>query len=150
MSEPAVDETIVDAEVPAVPEETNVETAAIEPVLDAAEEITKETADTAAEPVAKQDTGVAAPGPSRSSSKRQSPSFMDWLMQPYQLALAILVPLLLAAIIWYVIYVRRVNREIAGTYNGARQAAEREKQDLGSSEPEQSEVDDNSVADEEL
>ena len=56
--------------------------------------------------------------------------FLNWLMQPFQLALAILIPLLLAAVTWYLLYVRRLNKAQVGPYNGARKASEKEKQQL--------------------
>ena len=72
-------------------------------------------------------------------SKRQKQSdfdaFLSWLMQPFQLTLAILIPLLIAAIIWYVLYVRRLNREHLGPYNGAMQAAEKDKNEEANQEP---------------
>lgn len=66
--------------------------------------------------------------PVKRKQQSEYEEFLDWLMQPFQLTLAILIPLLLAAIIWYVLYVRRLNRETLGPYNGAMQAAEQEQQ----------------------
>ncbi|MDX1705860.1 FimV/HubP family polar landmark protein [Pseudidiomarina sp.] len=56
-----------------------------------------------------------------------STDFIDWLLQPFQLLLTVLIPLLLAVIFWYLLYVRRLNRETPGTYNRAVEAAARER-----------------------
>lgn len=93
------------------------------------------------EEVAKQaQAAEAKPEPvAKPVSKRQKQSdfdaFLSWLMQPFQLTLAILIPLLIAAIIWYVLYVRRLNREHLGPYNGALQAAEKDKNEEANQEP---------------
>lgn len=81
----------------------------------------------------------AAEQPAKPVVKRKQQSdfdaFLEWLMQPFQLTLAILIPLLLATIIWYVLYVRRLNREHLGPYNGALQAAEKDKNEEANQEP---------------
>lgn len=87
----------------------------------------------AAEPKAAEPK-AAEQKPVKRKQQSEYEEFLDWLMQPFQLTLAILVPLLLAAIIWYVLYVRRLNRETLGPYNGAMQAAEQEQQEQGDSE----------------
>ncbi|CUA83583.1 FimV/HubP family polar landmark protein [Pseudidiomarina woesei] len=93
------------------------------------------------EEVAKQSQAAqsADKTPAKTTTKRQKESdfdaFLNWLMQPFQLTLAILIPLLLAAIIWYVLYVRRLNREHLGPYNGALQAAEKDKNEEANQEP---------------
>lgn len=71
---------------------------------------------------------VAERQPVKRKQQSEYEAFLAWLLQPFQLTLAILIPLLLAAIIWYVLYVRRLNRETLGPYNGAMQAAEQEQQ----------------------
>ncbi|OZB05270.1 MAG: hypothetical protein B7X54_05885 [Idiomarina sp. 34-48-12] len=108
---------------------------------EAAPETAMETAaPTQSQPADTKVTEVKAPEPKaaepkaaeRQPVKRKQQSeyeaFLAWLLQPFQLTLAILIPLLLAAIIWYVLYVRRLNRETLGPYNGAMQAAEQEQQ----------------------
>ncbi|PHR66445.1 MAG: hypothetical protein COA51_02135 [Idiomarina sp.] len=81
-----------------------------------------------------QASSTSEPKPVKRKQQSEYEEFLDWLMQPFQLTLAILIPLLLAAIIWYVLYVRRLNRETLGPYNGAMQAAEQEQQEQGDSE----------------
>lgn len=71
---------------------------------------------------------AATPKPTSRKKPSDYEAFVEWLLQPFQLTLAILIPLLLAAIIWYMLYVRRLNREHLGPYNGAMQAAAKEKE----------------------
>ncbi|WP_417665581.1 FimV/HubP family polar landmark protein [Pseudidiomarina sp.] len=71
---------------------------------------------------------VATPKPAPRKKQSDYEAFVEWLLQPFQLTLAILIPLLLAAIIWYMLYVRRLNREHIGPYSGAMQAAAKEKE----------------------
>lgn len=127
-------------ETPSVASETPVETVAATPEPEAtpveqpvASQPTEAEASstTVTEPVTEEKVAepkAAEPKPVKRKQQSEYQEFIDWLLQPFQLALAILIPLLLAAIIWYVLYVRRLNRETLGPYNGAMQAAEQEQQ----------------------
>lgn len=107
-----------------IDEQVTTETTAVteEPTTEVA------TSTEAAVEVAAKPEPVATPKPAPRKKQSEYEAFVEWLLQPFQLTLAILIPLLLAAIIWYMLYVRRLNREHLGPYNGAMQAAAKEKE----------------------